>query len=423
MKVAFITQPFDIIVPEIGGAGSIPILTYKFARCLAAEGHTIHIYGKQDYNHPDTEQDQYGISFHRIDTRWDDWVVKPFKLLDRLTPNQETTWPFFARAFYYRRYIQQIAEELRTWQPDVVHIHNFSQFAPIIRRHNPQAKIVLHMHCEWLTQLNHRFIDQRLDYVDTIIGVSNYITDKIRSQFPQHEAKCHTVFNGVDPDYFIPAATSSQPTNHPPRLLFTGRISPEKGIHILIDAFLQVLQAYPTAELNIIGPYGATSAKFIVAISNDEHVKNLAAFYRGQDYFAQLHELVPSSASANIQFLGYKPQPELLQYYQEADLLINPSLSEAFGMSLVEAMSTETAVIGARVGGMQDVVDDGKTGLLVNPADSASLSAAIKTLLADPQKRHDMGRAGRERVTTLFSWSSVCQDLITLYQSLGSPIS
>ena len=80
----------------------------------------------------------------------------------------------------------------------VVHVHQFSQFAPIIRSANPQAKIVLHMHSDWLIQLDRKMIAERLRVTDAIVGCSEYVTNNIRTAFPEYANRCVTVFNGVD---------------------------------------------------------------------------------------------------------------------------------------------------------------------------------------------------------------------------------
>ena len=84
-----------------------------------------------------------------------------------------------------------------------MHIINFSQLVPLVRFLNPKAKIVLHMECEWLTQLDPALIGPRLEKTDLIIGCSHFVTDKIRERFPHLADNCQTVHNAVDPDKFF----------------------------------------------------------------------------------------------------------------------------------------------------------------------------------------------------------------------------
>jgi glycosyltransferase involved in cell wall biosynthesis len=109
----------------------------------------------------------------------------------------------------------------------------------------------------------------------------------------------------------------------------------------------------------------------------------------------------------NVSFVGLVSQQDIVQRYLTADILVNPSLSEAFGMSLVEGMAAGKPVIGTRVGGMIEVIGDESVGFLVEPGAPEALAKAIIHLLSDARLRETMGMAGRKRATELFSWREV----------------
>jgi spore coat protein SA len=418
MKIAFVTQPWDEVVPRVGGYSSIALLTYQFARRLARSNEVI-IYARRGRSQQEVECDDEGIRYRRMSVAAEDWLLKPFKLLDRLSgfPNPER--PFFASSLYYPGYALQVARDLRTQQPDIVHIHQFSQFVPVIRAFNPEAKFVLHMSCEWLTQLDRATIERRLSKTDLILGCSEYITNKIRRRFPQFAARCQTVFNGVDVNHFVSEnGHSASKEDDVKRLLFVGRISPEKGVHILLDAFEKVVEHYPQVHLDVVGPIGSTPIKFIIALSGEGRVRDLASFYHGDGYFSHLQAKLSSDVTSQVSFPGFVPHSRLVEHYRKADVLINPSLSEAFGMSLIEAMAVEVPVIGARVGGMVDIVKDGETGLLVEPGDADALSEAILYLLSDNELRRRMGKAGRKQATARYSWDQVTKNLLHFYEDI-----
>jgi glycosyltransferase involved in cell wall biosynthesis len=340
-------------------------------------------------------------------------VSRGLRLLDRwnlLNPKR----PIFALSLYYLTYIVQVAYDLRQQQCDIIHIHNFSQFVPIVRAFNPQAKIILHMHCEWLTQLDPAILTQRLAKADLIVACSHYLTRKIRHQFPQLASRCQTIFNGVDAEFFAPGMPKDAFSTDTKKLLFVGRVSPEKGVHILLEAFQIVAQHYPQVELSIVGPEIMLSKEFIVKLEDNGNVADLSKFY-ASDYTADLKRQIPSHLLDSIHFRGERSREALLVDYGNADILINPSLSEAFGMSLVEAMAMEIPVIGAAVGGMTDVIADEKTGLLVSANHPKALADAILRLLIDQPLRAAMGTAGRQRVLELFSWDRVTENLLNLY--------
>lgn len=419
MKVAMVTQPGDEVIPGIGGYSSIAIIAYHLARGLARLGYEVIFYGKQSQTRPAVERDQEGIVYRRISLKPEELSLKPLRLLDRLGAFRNPQRPLFASSLYYPWYALQIARDLQEKQPDIIHIMNFSQYVPLMRAFHPKAKFVLHMECEWLSQLDAALIERRLQQTDLVVGCSEYITNKIRLRFPAHAPRCQTVFNGVDLTQFTGNnGNQAVPKAAGKRLLFSGRISPEKGLHVLLDAFSQVRQHYPDAQLAIAGAVSIAPQKYIVNLSDEATVRALATFYQGADYLTQLKAKLSPDLMDSVAFLGFVPHPQLAEHYRWADVLINPSLSEAFGMSLVEAMAVETPVVAARVGGMIDIVEDGKTGILTEPGNATALAAGITSILANPALGKAMGEAGQQRVRTLFTWEQVTRTLDQAYRTL-----
>jgi len=124
------------------------------------------------------------------------------------------------------------------------------------------------------------------------------------------------------------------------------------------------------------------------------------------------------------------PRPELIQVLSNSVVAICPSVYEPFGLVNVEAMACATAVVASDVGGIPEIVVDGETGTLVHlelgpdgqPADPeafvADLAAAVNGLAADPATAERMGAMGRKRAVEEFSWPSIAQRTVELYQSL-----
>jgi glycosyltransferase involved in cell wall biosynthesis len=112
-----------------------------------------------------------------------------------------------------------------------------------------------------------------------------------------------------------------------------------------------------------------------------------------------------------VHFLGRRPHSEIPDLLRGFDILAMPSREEGWGVAAAEASATAIPVVATRVGGIPEIVVDGETGLLVPPKDPAALAAAIRRLAGDRELRHRMGRAGRERVESLFAWPR-CVDLM-----------
>ena len=203
------------------------------------------------------------------------------------------------------------------------------------------------------------------------------------------------------------------------RLLFVGRVSPEKGVYVLLRAVERVIAQGPDIQVDVIGGLGSAPFEYMVLISEEKTVRDLAAFYRGwrhrSDYPEALLRQLPPELAGRVNFTGELPHNEVADYYHRAHVLVNPSLSEAFGLSLVEAMASKIPVIATNVGGMKEVVEHGRTGLLVEPADPDALAEALIRLLKDDDLRRSMGEAGYRRAAELYTWNRVSQCLWEKY--------
>jgi glycosyltransferase involved in cell wall biosynthesis len=405
MKIAFVNQPWGMVLPPVE-FGSISIWTWEVAKRLALHHQVLVYEGCKTLPVPRVEpceQVQYKVFWVGLDNRI--LSVRELLGLDR-----SAVCPPASKAWYYLSYALQVALDIRREGCDIVHIHQCSQFASIIRKFNPKTRIVLHMNCEWLTQFAPELIVARLQDPDLIVGCSEHISGLIRDRFPEIAARCRTIPNGVHVGRFTPPAANGSSGGKDPalkRLAFVGRVSPEKGVHVLLDAFSHVVARWPNVELGIVGPEWSLPIDFLVGLSSDPLVAELTAFYRDGTYDVHLRKRINKAWEHKVKFTGRIQNDELAARYHAADILINPSLSESFGMTVVEAMACGKPVIVSRVGGMKETVQHGKNGLIVRPGDSRELGEAILYLLHNDELRAAMGRAGRKRAAELYSWETV----------------
>ncbi len=422
MKLSLVNQPWTIAAPP-KGSDSTGIWSYQISRRLI-EYYQVTYYGyKSKSNTPQESNSNLAankIKYRGISRRLDSLLKIPRAIAKRLNANSPL--PYFASTWFHYGYGKQVAKDAAQQGSDIIHIHNHSQFVPIVRKYNPDAKIVLHLHCEWVNRLNQEAISKRLAKLDLVISCSDYITSKIAARFPEYAGICRTVNNGVDANYFVPAAKSRlENSQDAPQMLFVGRISPEKGIHDLIDAFIEVTATYPNALLTIIGPHIIVSKEMLFDLQPEPEVQALEPYY-GVDYLEYIKSKIPPHLSDQIIFTGSLAQEQVLSYYQQADVVINPSLSEAFGMSLVEAMATQTPVVATKIGGMTEIVNDGVTGLLTDPGDIQALANAITTIISEPETAKKMGEAGRKRVLKYYTWEQIAKSLVFNYETMGVSI-
>jgi glycosyltransferase involved in cell wall biosynthesis len=123
---------------------------------------------------------------------------------------------------------------------------------------------------------------------------------------------------------------------------------------------------------------------------------------------------------SHIVWSGWIEDPaELAKLYHACDLVVMPSRRESFGMAAVEAAACGLPVIASRFGGIPEIVEHGKTGLLVEPQDVAALTAALVQLSNDPAGRARMGAAARQRAETCFDWNRSLYEMKQLYQTMS----
>jgi glycosyltransferase involved in cell wall biosynthesis len=201
----------------------------------------------------------------------------------------------------------------------------------------------------------------------------------------------HLVFNGTDLRRFSPApAGKVVDPRYGPQMIFACRqLFPRKGIRFLIEAAALLKPRFPALHVVVAGD----------------------GFER-----PELIKLAESLGIADrVTFLGWVANSDLPPYYRAAAISVIPSLEEGFGIPAAEAMGCETVVVASDAGGLPEVVEHGVTGLIVPRGDSRALADAMAALLADPLRRAQMGRAGRERALRLFDWDRTAAQFEQIY--------
>jgi glycosyltransferase involved in cell wall biosynthesis len=256
-------------------------------------------------------------------------------------------------------------------------------------------------------------IERRLRHADLIVGCSDYITNQVRARFPQHAPRCVTIYNGVE----VVRSPSTASSDGTIQLLNVGRVSPEKGLHVLVEAMEQVVADHPDVRLTIVGEESPVPYEFAVEISSDPVVRDLARFYGGS-YLQQLRDRMSAAVAERVVFVDRIPHAETQRYYVAADVFVYPSIFESFAIPPVEAMAAGVPVIASRIGGMQETVVHERTGLFVEREDPDALAAAIKRMIEDRELRHRLGEAGSVRAAELFSWEAIASDVETSLEGL-----
>jgi glycosyltransferase involved in cell wall biosynthesis len=420
LKIAIIFMPLNEIRPPVSitsVCSSGDMVMDEIARRLA-RSHDVIAYCARGEGQPKVEHCD-GVEYRRMST----WLDRRFfhrgkiRRLIEVKGWRNGSQPIVNSQLWYRHFISQVIADPALHNCDIVHIMNISQFVPAIRSQLPKSRIVLHMHCQWLEQLDARLIERRISAADLVLGVSDFIAAGVRRRFPAFAQKCGHVYNGADMALFA-RCPGVQPT--PKQLLYVGRLAPEKGIHILLDAFRIVLAQHPDAHLTLIGPELVFSRETIFPNCDDPHVLKLEPYFRPGAYAELLHAKVSEFPSGSISLLNKGVKfVELMPFYHSASVFVFPSVcEESFGMPLIEAMASATPVVTTRGGAFPEIVQDGRTGLIVERSDAQVLAGGVLQLLSNPDRRDAMAQAAFERASTVFSWDRVVDDLLDEYHRL-----
>ena len=230
--------------------------------------------------------------------------------------------------------------------------------------------------------------------MDRLIVPSSSIAAKVRAE-GRGAASFSVVPNGVDLDRFdLPVAACALRREFgipggAPLLGVVARLEPEKGHRYVIEAMPAILRGAPETWLVIVGEGSL----------NGELRAQAAA--------------LPASAADRIVFTGRRE--EVAAITGDVDVAVLPSLREAQGISILEAMARRKPVVASAVGGIPEVLTNGLDGLLVPPADARALAEACIRLACSPELRTRMGKAGRATVEARFSLDAMVRQVEAIY--------
>jgi glycosyltransferase involved in cell wall biosynthesis len=215
-----------------------------------------------------------------------------------------------------------------------------------------------------------------------VTAVSRWLADEARDVISGPEPVVAPMPVAVD--LFTPGG---QRANN--RLLFVGRLNAQKGIELLLHALSRMPDA--SVGLDVVG--------------DGEDRERLVTLAKGL------------GVADRIRWHGHVEQPKLAAFYRAATALVVPSVAEGLGLVAVEAQLCETPVVAFDSGGLPDVVQHDRTGMLVESVDAGALAAAIESLIARPDRGAALGAAGRLHALATFAPESVARRYAEIYRS------
>ena len=230
-------------------------------------------------------------------------------------------------------------------------------------------------------------VARRLEHIVTVSESSR--ADIIKA-FELDPARVRVVYNGIDTETFSP-----QPgiTRNPNQIMVTASAdAPLKGLQYLLRAMALLSDSHPALRLVILGKLNKEGA-------TDKLIDQLGIRQK-------------------LIFLSRIETSEVVRHYAESTLVVVPSLYEGFGFPAGEAMACGVPVIATNGGALPEVVGD--AGITVPVRDPDAIAAAVTRLLSDPAERDRLGRAGRERIVSRFSWQVAAKTMVETYREVNS---
>jgi D-inositol-3-phosphate glycosyltransferase len=398
---------------KLGGrdSGGMNVYVRELARDLGARGHTVDVF-----------------------TRWrekDDPRIQPLGPNGRVIHIQSGPlgyWPKMAVFEHLDEFTEKLIAEVEQQQRsyDVIHAHYWLS-AKVARALERRWKVPVVQMFHTLGLVKREVIDEDIDGESdirteierdavrrsaAIVAASHIELGELRRLYGADPAKVAVIPCGVDTNVFHPVrqadARELLGRDQCERLiLFVGRIEQIKGIDVLLRALALLFFRRPDLrnEVCLLVVGGALDP-------GDDAPET--------EKVVELRRLVHEHRmEANVAFVGSRDQGQLALYYAAADLCAVPSLTESFGLVALEAMACGTPVVGTRVGGLQTVIADGESGLLVPAGDYQALAEAMARVLTDARLRMHLAHGARERAER-FTWRHVGDLVSDLYDRILS---
>ena len=220
---------------------------------------------------------------------------------------------------------------------------------------------------------------------DAVVACSHALRQDVVQFSPR--ARVTAIHNGVDVDLFSKIIREPRPSIR--KILHIGKFEHKKSQDIILPAFKQLLATHPDCSLTLVGgagPLVEETRALIARLGLQKHVE----------------------MSVNV------PHDHLPGLMEKSDLFLLPSRVEPFGIVLLEAGASGLPVIATNVGGIPELIENERTGLLIEPGSVGELELAMRRLIDDPRFAWDLARKWRERVLATWSWDVTCQKYLSL---------
>ncbi len=404
MRVVLLCAEYSL--PNNGGG--IGTYTHNHSRNLVHAGHQVHIITQILKDMPrHCEED--GVHIHYMGIPRLPPVVRT---TGRRFKNSDLAGAYytFRRSIHIRNEVVKLAEK---YGVDIVHAPDWGAealwltikpFVPVVvTLHGPRFyihRINRKPHTagsSLMERLEQQAILRASVVTSPSAGLRRIVADEFHS--PSLEEKFIVVPNPIDTDLFRPIDMSDPvEQNQYPVVTYVGRLEYRKGVHVLAAAIPIIRVECPQVRFRFIGSDTLTAPD-------------------GGSMQAYASSLAQPYADA-IEFTGPLPRHSLPTHYSYSTIVVLPSLHENYPYSCAEAMACGACVVASKIGGLDEMIQDGETGYLVPPGDPAALAQVLIRLLARPDKRKYVGANARAAVQERMNPDKVTAQTIEIYHQV-----
>lgn len=337
--------------------------------------------------------------------------------LRRLVPGVRPRW---SSSRHHPWYLVRGVRALRLAGVQAVQVtHEFANLR-LARRVLRGIPLVTLLHAVWVD--DHRWLARRLLHADAVCAISDYVRDAVVAVEPRLEGRTFTVRNGVDLKVFAGRSALSPTdaagaaawrerleTRDRPLIVAIGRVTPEKGQHVLAQAAARLAARGERPVVALVGQVGGTYER--PGRARNPFWRQIEALSTGYADRVRL-----AAATADVRLLGSLPPLEVKRLLAATDVFVSPSLSpEPFGLPVLEALAMELPVVASDNGATPEIV--GTAGVLVPPGDAGALADALGELLGSSSRRAALAQRARSQASQ-HSWDATAAQMEAVFRRL-----
>lgn len=387
LRILLCSQDF---FPNIGG---IAPHIFHLAKCFQEMGHFPVVLTTQK-NYSWSSYLSKKSTLHYIEN------VPVYEFSTLPSPNWRLTKPLL-QVELLLRIMPAVYQLIKQFRFDLVHWHVHGWATEICKKINGIPKIYTNHTSRFLRLYESGSWEEAgydLKLADRVIGVSRELAEKsVHIGIPAH--KVHYIPNGVDTQRFYPGdireARFCLGIDKSPVIVCARRIVPKNGVIFFARA------------LHILA--GQRCEATVVMVGNSEPID-------ASEYEREVQALFKAlPREIRVIWLGKQPQERMPQIYQAGDISVLPSLAEATSIAGLESLACGTPLIGTKVGGIPEIIEDGRNGILVPPENPEALAQALQDLLNQKDTLAFMGLEARNIVQQKFSWPIIARQVLEVY--------